>query len=288
MPYGRDVLGKYVFRIREHHVADHLVPLIRARAIGAAKLDLVLRGVALPAAHSGKRQPGVVLPRHSWAQLNDLARDPRTLGSDPQELDPSSDVIRLKRKWVGTQLARLEEMQLVERIHEPGKRPRLRVLRDDGSGEPFDDPDGQGDDVYITILGSVISSATLAGWGAPELSAYLAATVAERHHPGAGDGLQPGGGRWYRPLRWFADNDRVFGPDARIRMSFSVPTLERGLATLVDEGLIIKQRILVDPRTRKRLQGPRNFYINNFRSLNSQPPAVVSESAADESAQDDE
>ena len=56
-------------------------------------------------------------------------------------------------------------MKLVRREPRPGKRPRLVVLRDDGSGQPFDDPDGSPGNTYVRILGSVIASGALASWG---------------------------------------------------------------------------------------------------------------------------
>ena len=36
--YGRGVVGKHRFRVRERHVAEHLAPLISDKAAGAAKL----------------------------------------------------------------------------------------------------------------------------------------------------------------------------------------------------------------------------------------------------------
>ena len=269
LPYGRGVIGKHVFRVRERHVVEHLIPLMRRRAVGAAKLDLVLRGIALLPAHTGKREPGLVLPRYSWEQLHDLARSAASLGSEPLELDPSSEVVRLKRKWVGEQLVRLEQLKLVRRTERPGQRPKLVVLRDDGSGDPLDDPDGRPGNSYVTILGSLIGCGVLAGWGVAELSAYLAAMQGERLDRTAGKGTKrdPGGGSWYRPLGWFADTDRRYGSDARVRMPFSVPTLERGIARLESADLLVRRRILRDPVSHTRLRGPRNYYTNRFDSL---------------------
>jgi hypothetical protein len=98
-----------LFRIRETHVARHLAPLIRDRAYGAAKLDLVIRGIALPPGGSGRREPGTVLPRITWEQIHDLARE---LPEGAQDRDPAEQR-RLKRKWVGNQLRRLEAMKLI-------------------------------------------------------------------------------------------------------------------------------------------------------------------------------
>ena len=45
--YGRGVRGKYQFRVRELHIAKTYVPLMKAKKVGAVKLDLLLRGIAL-------------------------------------------------------------------------------------------------------------------------------------------------------------------------------------------------------------------------------------------------
>ncbi len=189
-------------------------------------------------------------------------------------MDPSPDALKLKRKWVGQQLKRLEEMKLVRRELQRGKRPRLVALRDDGSGQPFDDPDGSPGNTYVSILGSVIAAGALASWGAPELSAYLAAMAAERSESKKSKRKDPGTGRWYRPLAWFADKDGFYGPSDRVRMGFSVPTLERGIAKLESAKLMSHRRILRNPRTNRRLKGPRNLYFNNFDSLNDKATFV--------------
>jgi hypothetical protein len=280
LPYGREITGKVLFRIRETHIANHLIPLMASRALGAAKLDLVLRGIALPAEHVGDRKagPGLVLPRHSYEQLHDLARGTAGLGSDPPDIDASREVVLLKRKWVGEQLARLEALGLIRRVPQTGRRPTLMILKDDGSREPFDDPDGQEGDTYATVLGTVIASGTLAKWGVPELSAYLAATVAERHDRSARSkfrGRYPlGGGPWFRPLTWFADQERRFGPDSRVLLPFSVPTLQRGIRSLEKAGLLSHTQISVAPRTQQRLKQRRNLYRNNFTILKAPGPVL--------------
>lgn len=264
---GGGVVGKFLFRIREQHTADHLIPLMRDRAVGAAKLDLVLRCIALSPRHAGPRLPGLVLPGYSWEKLHDLARSADTLGEAPPDIDASREVIRLKRKWVGQQLARLEDRGLVKRFEQPGRRPKLLVLRDDGTGEPFDDPDGSAGNSYITVLGGVIASGHIAQWGTPELSGFLAAMTGERHAAPDGVPRRPGHGKWFRSLAWFADKERRYSSGSRVLLPFSVPTLERGIAKLEDQGLVVRKRILHNPRTGRRLQGPRNLYENRFDTL---------------------
>jgi hypothetical protein len=93
--------------------------------------------------------------------------------------------------------------------------------------------------------------------------------------------IEPGTGRWYRPLAWFADRDRLYGPTDRVRMGFSVSTLERGIASLEAANLMSHRRILRNPRTNRRLKGPRNLYFNNFDSLGDKVKPVKA-SAIDE------
>jgi hypothetical protein len=266
---GGGVKGKHRFRIRERHIAEHLIPLMRKRAVGTAKLDLVLRCVAFTPRDAGRRAPGTVLRDYTWENLHDVTRVPGLQGSAPPDLDASPSVRKLKRKWVGEQLARLQAMGLVERDKRPGDRPRLIVLRDDGSGAQYDDPgDSPTNDRYVTLPGQVISTGRLARWGVPELSAFLACMVAERHDRAALTSSAPaGGGQWFRPLGWFADVDRLYGPEARVRQPFSVPTLERGLKRLREEGLVSWTTISVDPQTNRRLKRSRNFYRNRFNTL---------------------
>ena len=68
-------------------------------------------------------------------------------------------------------------------------------------------------------------------------------------------------------MAWFADRDGLYGPTDRVRMGFSVSTLERGIASLEAAKLMSHRRILRNPRTNRRLKGPRNLYFNNFDSL---------------------
>jgi hypothetical protein len=52
-------------------------------------------------------------------------------------------------------------------------------------------------------------------------------------------------------------------------MPFSPATLERGIFRLEEANLITRKRIFRDPRTKSRLQGPRNLYRNRFNALAS-------------------
>lgn len=285
MEYGRGVVGKHRFRVRERHIAEHLIPLIAKRSVGAAKLDLLLRGIALPPDTGERPEPGVVLPRYRYEHLYDLVRGGRRLGAQEPGTDASTDVLRLKRKWVRDQLRQLERLNLVERTPQAGRRSRLLVMSDDGIGGPFDDPDGSEGNLYITILGSIISSGRLAAWGTPELSAYLAAMVAERWAPGPRPA--PGTGSWYRPLEWFADTRRRYGPEDRTPMAFSVATLERGLDKLEEDGLISHTHITFDPYSRERLQGRRNLYVNAFATLDGSSRVLRPEELAKRRLADD-
>ncbi len=166
--YGSGVNGKYRFRFRHRHIAEHLAPLIRDRAAGAAKLDLLLRGIASLPEHAGRRQVGIVLPHYSYEDLHDLVRHGDRYGGAGSQPDYSAEVRRAKRKWVGEQIEKLEALKLIRR-EKLGGRPRLLVLSDDGAENPLDDPTGKGGELYITVHGTLFSTGTIRDWGAPEL-----------------------------------------------------------------------------------------------------------------------
>lgn len=282
LAYGPGIWGKHLFRVRESHVRDHLGPLLAQRALGAVRLDLVLRGLALNPAHSGRRpRPGVVLPQHGYETLHDLAREANRYEPDIERLESSDDpkARRLKRKWVGEQLAKLEKLSLIERTERPGRRPELIVLRDDGSGDDFDDPDGTPGNSYLTVLGGVIASGALAEWTAPELAAYLAAMVAERYERDRRRrrGIDPGpvgGGHWFRPLSWFSDASMRNPGDTTL--PFSVSTLERGFAIHRKNGLVSVEKTRLIPGTGRRFKtGTRNIYRNSFHTLQEAGGAIV-------------
>ena len=259
--------GRYRIRIREVHVRDRLAPLLAGSAHGAAKLDLVLRGLA--ALPDGDRPPGQIDPSLSWEDLHDLVRAPLY----------GNEVI-LKRKWVTDKLARLQALHLVRRVPSPGRRPDLIVLRDDGSRKPLDDPSGGGDDSYVTVLGTLVEFDWLRIWRSPEVTAYLAAMTAERYAradpvfaAAARLNARPiGGGLWYRPLRWFADPRSERPPD-HVRYPFSERTLKRGFAALRRAGLVTTEWLREDPRTDRPFRGgPRPLYWNGFHDLRPSQP----------------
>ena len=251
--------------------------------------DIVLRGVALLEEHAGDREVGTVLPSYSWEQLHDLARVSRSLGSQGSDVPSSTKTVRLKRKWVGEQLRRLEDMSLVRRDERPGRRPRLIVLSDRGDGAPYDDPDGTEGNRYVRILGAIIATGVLAGWGTPQLSAFLAAMVAERHADAERDRKErsdPGSGRWYRPLKWFADEDGIYGSQQRVRLPFAEKTLERGMLLLEEEALLARMRSSINPATNRRFNGPRIIYKNMFHTLNNQAGVLSREEYLEQLARD--
>ena len=203
--YGPGVTGKYQFRVRELHVAENYVPLLKAKKLGAVKLDLVLRGVALLPKHAGNREPGLVLPDISYQSLHDICRPPSHFSMRlPEDEIDDRQILRLKRNWVGKQLGVLEQAGALRRVSGNRGRPRIIVQRDHGTG-PFDDPDGTEGNSYITISGPIIAQ-WLKFWGTPEVSAYLAAMVADRYARLKNPGHFPRGGAiWFETLDWFAD-----------------------------------------------------------------------------------
>jgi len=256
--------GKLLYRIRQSHVAAHYGPLIAAKRHGAVKLDLVLRMIALSPQHAGERTPGFVLWHWSYTDLYDLAETPPSSRSGRSRSD--RETRHLKRKWVIHQLALLREAKLVKTRPRGGGRPEIIVLRDDGSGDPFDDPAGDDfDDWYITIQGSLIAAGVVARWGAPQLAAYFAALFAEFYEP-RGDHASPpaGTGSWWRSLAWFSHPE--YKPTQRVRLPFSTSLLETGLARLEAGVLLRRTKMTVHPGTNRKLRAPRNRYRNRFKS----------------------
>ena len=258
-------------RLREVYLRDFLGPQVNAGSIVTVKVDLVVRALA-----QASDQPGVVPTGLTWEDLHDLCRP----GYDGEA--------RLKRQWISEKLARLERLNLLAR--ESGgvaNRPRLVPLRDDGSGEPFDDP-GASHDGYATFLVRVIEHGQLQHWGAGELTAYFAAIVAERYAR-QDDALawvnaeRPfGGGVWFRSLDWFRDSEGR-RPTEHIRFPFSERTLRRGFAELRKQGLLASKRMTVDPRTGKRFGGEfgghygRYVYLNGFDDTRQARPDLNAE-----------
>jgi hypothetical protein len=260
---GLAVRGR--IRLRETHVRDHLAPLVSRGAAGALKLDLLLRGLAAlpPEGDESSRQAGVVPESWSWEALHDAVRGGQFLETDGI----------LKRKWTNGKLSQLERLGVLRREIRPGRRSGLVVPRDDGSGLPFDDP-GASASPYVTVLGTVFSSGRAVGWGAPQLAAYLAAMIAERYARSdplfqrLQEDLRFGGGMWFRPLRWFADEAET-RPESHVRIPFSERTLRRGVRLLRAEGVLGTRRIGHDPRTAEPFAGEitRVLYFNGFDDL---------------------
>jgi hypothetical protein len=254
--------GKFVFRIRQTHVAQHYGPLIAKKRYGTVKLDLVLRMIALSPQHAGERAPGYVLWNWSYEDLYDLSHT--TPASRSVKQRSNRQTRHLKRKWVIDHLNQLRALDLVQTKRRDGSRPEILVLRDDASGQPFDDPAGDArDDWYVTIHGSLIAAGVVARWGAPELAAYFAALIAEFYNE-RGDRPLPtaGTGRWWRSLAWFGHP--TYQPAQRVRLPFSTSLLEDGLKALEAARLITSRKIMVHPLTNRKLDAPRKLYRNRF------------------------
>lgn len=256
--------GKFLFRVRQTHIADRYAPLIAQKGFGAVKLDLLLRAIALLPTDAGAREPGYVLRHWSYEHLHDLVRNGPASRTDRDLTDQQRR--HIKRKWIDNQIRKLVALELLRVEPVPGRRPRLIVLRDDGSRKQFDDP-GLSRDRYVTVRGSLITSGTFAGWRAPEVAAFLAALYAEFYTPRDEDRplSADGTGRWWRQLAWF--NNPNWFPRERPLLPFSKSLLENGLSTLEAEQLIRRTKITNDPRTNERFPTPRNLYRNRFATL---------------------
>jgi hypothetical protein len=280
--YAAGVVGKHLYRVRETYVADHVAPMITKRQVGAVKLDLVLRGLALLPQHAGeRRQPGFVIRnrgRVSYEALHDLCRDPGRFSiCRPEDEDDDPEVREKKRTWVGEQLQILEARNLLRReAGPPGGRPDIYVLSDIGNGDPFDDPGADATkpgNSYVTILGPVIASDHFRDWGAPQIVGYLCAMVADRHarHTMATSGdpapsAAPGGATWFRQAAWF-NNDNGYRYPGHVVLPFATKTIERGLVSLAESGLISARWSTRHPFKGTRLKTRRKIYTNNFDTV---------------------
>lgn len=273
--YRPGIRGKYLLRLREAYVAGPAADMVAARRFGALKLDLVLRGLALPPAHAEPNEPGFV-PRHrgrcSYEALHDMCRDRTRFSFDPGAED-TPQVVDKKRTWVREQLQELERRELVRRepAHRRG-RPDIIVMRDLADGEPFDDPDGKTGGPYITVLGAVLASERFPRWGASRIAAYLCAMKADRdalyRDPDSGP---IGSGTWFRQADWFNGTNPNFPmPANHVAWPFSTITIQRGLRELRDDGLIQAVRTIRNPDTGRRFaSGPRMVYTNQFNTLST-------------------
>jgi len=277
--------GKYLFRIRQAHVAEHYAPLIAQKAIGAVKLDLVLRTIALDEAFAGRRRPiGMVLPIYTYESLHDLAKELPQPRNAQRRLDRQAR--HLKRKWVADQLGKLADLGLVRVTPQPGRRSKIIVLSDRGGGR-LDDPGAVADwraaapgDRYITIRGGIVASRALSRWSAAEVAAYLAAVHAEFYNErGANRPPVPGEGTWWRQLRWF--NDASMEPTDRVLLPFSTTLLEQGLQAHVAAGLITKRAIIRSPTSNRRISQQRVLYDDHFGKLDRGQREVPAEKFAE-------
>jgi hypothetical protein len=84
-----------------------------------------------------------------------------------------------------------------------------------------------------------------------------------------------GGGIWFRPLHWFAD-DEGLRPVDHVRVPFSTRTLRRGIELLRREHLMASLRVDEDPRTGQSFAAPhgRYVYINGFDDLRAGRPPI--------------
>lgn len=277
--YASGIRGKGAFRVREKYIAESVAPMIRARRVGAVKLDLILRGIALLPAHARRTEPGL-LPRHggtlNYQALHDFCRDYEHFSIQaPHDVEDNYNTLEKKRIWVREQLLELEQRSLVmRRMDSRGRRPDIVVLRDLADGKPYDDPTGK-DGGYVTVHGAIISSANYRRWGASEVVAYLCAMTADRfarnrHKERFGVTLAEGSATWFRQADWFnGENPLVRRPDGHVAYPFSTMTIQRGLRRLRSEGLISARRTVINPETGQRFKtGPRMVYENRFNTFN--------------------
>ncbi len=101
--YGPGVTGKYRFRVRVLHVAETYVPLLKAKKLGAVKLDLVLRGVAYSPSMPATANPDSYYPISTTDPSRTYA-DPRAvLNETLEDAINNRKTLRLKRNRVSKQ-----------------------------------------------------------------------------------------------------------------------------------------------------------------------------------------
>ncbi len=275
LEYTPGVIGKQQFRISEQYVAEHVVPLIRARRPDTVKLDLVLRGIALSPQHTGRREPGIVLrhrERLDYPALHDLVRNPRRFSTGQPDEDDDPVVRDNKREWVREQLKLLEDRKLLVRRDMGDGRRQIVMLCDLGDSAPFDDPGAKATyRPYVTVLGNVLADPGFREWGSPEIAGYLCAMVADRYARNAeakrGIVLPPGMATWFRQAEWF-NNQNGYRLDGQVVLPFSTTTIERGLAAMRRRGYVVAERKKRSP-SGKRLLHPRLVYTNKFADVGS-------------------
>jgi hypothetical protein len=275
--YRPGVTGKKLFRISEKYVADHVAPLIEARRVDAAKLDLILRGVALLPRHAGRREVGMVLRGRSqldYPAMHDLVRDPRRFSMvAPEDDDDDAAERDRKREWVREQLQVLEGRSLLKREDMGDGRRRIVMLCDLGTGDPYDDPGAKATRrSYLTVPGDVLAQPDFTRWGSPELAGFLCALVADRYARNAAKNAgapvpDPGSATWYRQAAWF-NNENGYRREGNVILPFSTSTIERGLKAMRERGYISAYRTRRDPGG-GRLLHPRMIYTNQFHLVGS-------------------
>lgn len=258
--YGPGIRGYYRYRVRETYLRDNIAPMLSNNQLGAAKVDLALRGMARLPNHLGNRPADAVgrtLDRVTYPDLYELV----TTGLPDRED---------QRAWVRRQILTLEKAQLVERYEHDYRGHDVAVLSDRGNGDPFDDPTGKGksSDTFITINGTLFASGIIRDWGAPELAFYLAAMIGEAHDPNRPTMNERGDGEWWRSYDWFGDADGSRRPHDHVRVPFSKRTLIRGRNILEPAGFVKVAKLSRDPRTGRPFAraGSRNTYLNRFET----------------------
>lgn len=285
LEYAPGVYGKHSFRVSEQYLVAHAAPLVKRGRVGAAKLDLVLRGIALSPDHTGDhRQPGTVLGKQfriDHATLHDLVRDPRRFAETAPEDDAEDRVERdKKREWVREQLVvlsgtkpkgsrRKPKHKLLKREPVGDGRQQITMLCDLGDGQPFDDPGAEDHRrSYITIPGAVLADPRFCHWDADELVGFYCAMIADRYARDAykkrtGKESEHGTATWFRQADWF-NNRNGYRPAGHIIPPFSTTTIERGLKALAGSGFIDARWSMTSPETGERFKNRRKIYTNRF------------------------
>lgn len=199
---GALVRNDFIARRRENDV-DRTIPLVTILQSGRSNqvrlaLELTMLWVAVGEDHEA------AAPARQWSQL---------LGLDD---DRGPRQIRSNLRW-------LADHRLLHLLRGAKNMSRVRLRRDDGTGAPYDVPDGQVDNRYVAVPTLMWTNGWIQMLSAPAMAMLL---VFEHHQRSRGErlGLETG--------LWFSESY------AHTRYELSSDTRYRGIEELQRYGLV--------------------------------------------------
>ncbi|RWA19967.1 hypothetical protein MELE44368_18825 [Mycolicibacterium elephantis DSM 44368] len=214
-------------------------PMGKLIAIGGRGGEVLLKLYLALIWRSSAKPFATEVSARKWAQLLALP-------------DPSKNGARR----VSDALKTLAEFRLITVEPRRGECPRVTLLREDGSDQPYSVPRGTNGDFYFQIPAQMWTSGTMQQLSAPGL-AMLIAVLAEQKYPGG-------------PVWW--STERFPG-----RYGVSSATRARGTRELQEAGLLAVERKLIPPAPGK------TFSVDRVRSTYRVTGAALLEPAVEQS-----